>query len=230
MVARGDLGVEVPVHTVPNLQRRIVKRCAERGKRVIVATHLLESMITHPIPTRAEVTDVANAIHEEVDAVMLSGETSVGKYPVRCVEQLVHIAREVEPDCGGRYINLLELNSDKQHLTLASVLMVEALGVRCVVVITRRGVMAEFVSNCRPRSCSIFAFTNVSQARRTMMFNRGVKPFRIAFSTEPEKTLQTAFRVLREREGLPCGEKVVVLSDVLAGVAKIDALQIRHLP
>jgi len=68
------------------------------------------------------------------------------------------------------------------------------------------------------------------QAWRTMMLNRGVKPFRIAFSTEPEKTLQTAFRVLREREGLPCGEKVVVLSDVLAGVAKIDALQIRHLP
>ena len=90
MVARGDLGVEVQVHTVPNLQRRIVKRCAERGKRVIVATHLLESMITHPIPTRAEVTDVANAIHEEVDAVMLSGETSVGKYSVSCIEQLVH--------------------------------------------------------------------------------------------------------------------------------------------
>ena len=85
MVARGDLGVEINVAELPNVQRRIVQLCAEAGKRVIVATHLLESMIENPIPTRAEVTDVANAIYEEVDAVMLSGETTVGIHPVRCV-------------------------------------------------------------------------------------------------------------------------------------------------
>ena len=86
MVARGDLGVEIPVHTVPSVQREIVRKCAERGRRVIVATHLLESMIVNPIPTRAEVTDVANAVYEEADAVMLSGETTVGKYPLHCIE------------------------------------------------------------------------------------------------------------------------------------------------
>jgi pyruvate kinase len=100
MVARGDLGVEINVAELPNVQRRIVQLCAEAGKRVIVATHLLESMIENPIPTRAEVTDVANAIYEEVDAVMLSGETTVGKHPVRCVEQLGEIAEATESFTG----------------------------------------------------------------------------------------------------------------------------------
>src|SRR5690606_24119942 len=87
MVARGDLGVEIDLAELPNTQRRIVRLCAEHGKRVIVATHLLESMIENPIPTRAEVTDVANAVYEEADAIMTSGETTVGKHPLRCVQQ-----------------------------------------------------------------------------------------------------------------------------------------------
>src|SRR5690606_2969739 len=81
MVARGDLGVEIDLAELPGTQRRIVRLCAEYGKRVIVATHLLESMIENPIPTRAEVTDVANAVYEEADAIMLSGETTIGKHP-----------------------------------------------------------------------------------------------------------------------------------------------------
>ncbi|HAU02007.1 MAG TPA: pyruvate kinase, partial [Porticoccaceae bacterium] len=88
MVARGDLGVEIPFEVLPRVQRRIIRTCAEMGKRAIVATHMLESMIENPIPTRAEVTDVANAVYEEADAIMLSGETTIGKYPVRCVETL----------------------------------------------------------------------------------------------------------------------------------------------
>ena len=91
MVARGDLGVEINIEDLPNVQRQIVRRCAIQGKPVIVATHLLESMIENPIPTRAEVTDVANAIYEEVDAIMLSGETTVGKYPLKCVEYFQRI-------------------------------------------------------------------------------------------------------------------------------------------
>ena len=115
MVARGDLGVEINVAELPNVQRRIARLCAEQGKRVIVATHLLESMIENPIPTRAEVTDVANAIYEEVDAVMLSGETTVGKYPVRCVEQLVAIASAAEKTQGLEFTRNLICRGDKQH-------------------------------------------------------------------------------------------------------------------
>ena len=88
MVARGDLGIECPMEDLPIIQRRIVKRCIRMGRPVIVATHMLESMILNPIPTRAEVTDVANAVFEQADAIMLSGETTVGKYPVKCVEVL----------------------------------------------------------------------------------------------------------------------------------------------
>ena len=230
MVARGDLGIEIPIHTVPTVQRRIVRSCEEQGKRVIVATHLLESMITNPLPTRAEVTDVANAVYEEVDAVMLSGETTVGKYPLRCVDQLVNIAENVEKHPGLRFVSKLNTDNDKQKLSLAAVELAQSLGARCIVVITRRGLMAELVCNCRPVYSDIYAFTNVSQARRTMTLGRGIRAFRIAFSQDPEKTLQTAFNVLKKREGFQSEEKVVVISDVLAGSGKIDAIQIRYLP
>jgi len=230
MVARGDLGIEIPIHTVPTVQRRIVRSCEEQGKRVIVATHLLESMITNPLPTRAEVTDVANAVYEEVDAVMLSGETTVGKYPLRCIDQLVNIAENVEKHPGLRFVSKLNTDNDKQKLSLAAVELAQSLGARCIVVITRRGLMAELVCNCRPVYSDIYAFTNVSQARRTMTLGRGIRAFRIAFSQDPEKTLQTAFNVLKKREGFQSEEKVVVISDVLAGSGKIDAIQIRYLP
>ncbi|MCH7947986.1 MAG: pyruvate kinase, partial [candidate division Zixibacteria bacterium] len=124
MVARGDLGVEINVAEMPNVQRRIVRLCAENGKRVIVATHLLESMIENPIPTRAEVTDVANAIYEEVDAVMLSGETTIGKHPVRCVEQLVEIAQSTESISGLNFTRNLVCLNDKQHLAVTAALCV----------------------------------------------------------------------------------------------------------
>src|SRR5690606_24603579 len=114
MVARGDLGVEIPFEQLPRVQRHIIQRCAELGKRSIVATHMLESMIENPMPTRAEVTDVANAVYEEADAIMLSGETTTGKYPVRCVEVLDRIARATEQSPGLDFSRNITLGSDKQ--------------------------------------------------------------------------------------------------------------------
>lgn len=229
MVARGDLGVEINVAELPNVQRHIVQRCAEEGRRVIVATHLLESMIENPIPTRAEVTDVANAIYEEVDAVMLSGETTVGRHPVRCVEQLVEIAESTESFTGLGFTKNLITDIDKQNLAITAVQLAETLQARGVVVITRRGFMADYVTNCHPQKTRIFAFTNDSQTRRRLILNRNLTPIRTAFSSDPEKTLQTAFDALKQREGFVGGDKVVVISDVLAG-SGIEAIQIRHLP
>ena len=229
MVARGDLGVEINVAELPNVQRLIVQRCAEQGRRVVVATHLLESMIENPIPTRAEVTDVANAIYEEVDAVMLSGETTVGKHPVRCVEQLVEIAKSTESFAGLGFTNSLKTENDKQSLAITAVQLAESLNAKGIVVITRRGFMADFVTNCHPQKTRIFAFTNDSQTRRRLILNRNLTPFRTAFSSDPEKTLQTAFDALKQRADFRAGDKVVVISDVLAG-SGIEAIQIRQLP
>jgi len=228
MVARGDLGIETDIANLPNVQRRIVHAAAAGGKRCIVATHLLESMIDNPIPTRAEVTDVANAIYEGVDAVMLSGETSVGKYAVRCVEQLDEIARQTEPWPGLGYEKSLVADTDKQHIANNAVALAEDIKVAGIVVITRRGLTADLVTSARPETVPIFAFTNHSQTRRRLALNRSVFPHRIEFSSQPEKTLQRALNILREREGFSDGDKVVVISDVLAEFNS-DAIQLRHL-
>ena len=227
MVARGDLGVEVPFYELPNIQRRIVRECAEAGKRVIVATHLLESMIENPMPTRAEVTDVANAVHEEVDAVMLSGETTIGKYPVKCVENLDKIALSVEPDQGLRFTDNLNQEKQKQNIAASAVHLADTMKARAIVVITRKGRMANYVANCHPRHAIIYGFSNESRTRRQLAMCRGVYAHRIHFSHEPEKTLATAFRTLLEKEDFFPGDSVVVISDVLAGTGT-DAIQVRQ--
>jgi len=228
MVARGDLGIETNIADLPNIQRRIVHAAAQGGKRSIVATHLLESMIENPIPTRAEVTDVANAIYEGVDAVMLSGETSIGKYPVRCVEQLDSIARHTEVWPGLGYEDDLVADTDKQHIAINAVQLAEDIQAKGIVVITRRGITADLVTSARPHTVPIFAFTNHSQTRRRLNLNRAVIPYRMEFSSQPEKTLQRALGILKDREGFSAGDKVVVISDVLAEFNS-DAIQLRHL-
>ena len=226
MVARGDLGIETDIATLPNLQRQLVRSSFQSGRRCIVATHLLESMVEHPIPTRAEVTDVANAIYEGVDAVMLSAETSIGEHAVKAVEQLAEIAMASErfPDLG--FAQELATESDKQNIARSALELAGRISASGIVVITRRGVTADLVTNCGPTDVPIFAFSNLSQVRRRLMLNRGVYAHRTAFSSNPEKTIQTALSVLRQREGLHSEERVVVISDVLAA-GPVDAIQLR---
>ena len=226
MVARGDLGIETNIAMLPSVQRQLVEICARLGKRCVVATHLMESMVDNPIPTRAEVTDVANAVYEGADAIMLSAETSMGAYPARCVEQLADIAEVSERQRGFGLHETLGVDTDKQHLATAAAQLAEAIGAAGIVVITRRGVTADSVTSSHPK-VPIFAFTNLSQTRRRLMLNRNVFAHRTAFSSDPEKTIQTAFRVLREREGIAPDARVVVISDVLAE-STVDAIQLRR--
>jgi pyruvate kinase len=228
MVARGDLGVEIDFQELPNVQRTIVRKCAEQGKRVIVATHLLESMIANPMPTRAEVTDVANAIYEEADAIMLSGETTVGKYPVKCVEAMVKIASATENHRGLNFTDRLELTQPKQNLAASAVHLAESLPAKAIVVITRRGRMANYVTNCHPWRSSIHAFTNDGRTRRQLSLNRNVYAHKLAFSNDPEKTLAKAFDLLIKTEQFSAGDQVVVISDTLSG-SGIDSIQVRDL-
>jgi pyruvate kinase len=229
MVARGDLGVEIDLADLPNTQRRIVRLCAEYGKRVIVATHLLESMIENPIPTRAEVTDVANAVYEEADAIMLSGETTVGKHPLRCIRYMDSIARATEPNPGLGFTKKLRKNGDKEHLAATAVELAESLEAKGIVVVTRHGLMANYVTNCHPTRSPIFAFTNIGVTRRIMTLNRYVYPFKIEFSTDPEETLARAFAELKDKAKFVSGDKVVVISDLLLDKDSVG-IQIRYLP
>ncbi len=232
MVARGDLGVEVDFWELPNIQRRIVRLCAEKGKRVIFATHLLESMIENPMPTRAEVTDVGNAVYEEADAIMLSGETTIGKYPVKCVENMAKIASSIERHTGLCFTDNLEIDHPKQNLAASAVHLAESLKAKAIIVITRRGRMANYVTNCHPTHPSIHAFTNDGRTRRQLALNRNVYPHKLLFSNDPEKTLSKAFNLLLKEESFNIGDQVVVISDTLnnSGTGMgVDAIQVREL-
>ena len=227
MVARGDLGVEIPFEVLPRVQRRIIRTCAEMGKRVIVATHMLESMIENPIPTRAEVTDVANAVYEEADAIMLSGETTVGKYPVKCVEILDRIARSTESSRGLRFTDKLELPNDKQQIAKAAVDLATSISARAIIVPTRRGRMANRITNCHPESI-ICAFTNNSRTMRQLMINRNVLSYQIEIGDDSEQTLAAAAAIMIQRDEFSPDDQVVVISDALAG-SGFEALQIRKI-
>jgi len=227
MVARGDLGVEIPLEVLPRIQRRIIRTCAEMGKRVIVATHMLESMIENPIPTRAEVTDVANAVYEEADAIMLSGETTVGKYPVKCVEILDRIARSTESSRGLRFTDNLILEDDKQHIAKAAVDLATSISAKAIIVPTKRGRMANRITNCHPESI-ICAFTNKSRTRRQLVINRNVLSYQIEMHSDSEKTLAAAAAIMIKRDEFSPDDQVVVISDALAG-SGFEALQIRRI-
>jgi len=227
MVARGDLGVEVPLEVLPRIQRRIIRTCAQMGTRVIVATHMLESMIENPIPTRAEVTDVANAVYEEADAIMLSGETTVGKYPVKCVEILDRIARSTESSRGLRFTDNLALEDDKQQIAKAAVDLATSISAKAIIVPTRRGRMANRITNCHPESI-ICAFTNNSSTRRQLVINRNVLSYQIEIGDDSEQTLAAAAAIMVKRDEFSRNDQVVVISDALAG-SGFEALQIRKI-
>src|SRR5438876_8788274 len=227
MVARGDLGIECPYEELPIIQRRAVKACIRYGKPVIVATHMLESMIENPMPTRAEVTDVANAVFEQADAIMLSGETTVGKYPLECVEVLNRIAERIERSGGAGYAERAELKDERQKVVRSAVVMAKELKAKGILVFTRHGYMAQFTSLLRPGAWPIFAFTNSERVRNQLNLLWGVAPFVIEFSDDPETTILRAEGHLREQGLLAKGDQVVIISDILARDKLINAVQMR---
>ncbi|MCC6213460.1 MAG: pyruvate kinase [Polyangiaceae bacterium] len=227
MVARGDLGVEVEIRELPVIQRRIVRACAVAGKPVIVATHLLESMITNPMPTRAEVTDVANAVYEQADALMLSGETAAGKHPVRCVQVMDQLIRRIEKERGFDFHLQRQPADSREELARAACRLADSMGARAIIVITRRGLFAQQVASFRPASAIIYAFTNMSSVRRKLWLLRSVVPFVIEHSRDPETTLIHAMDRLRERNRLLPGDPIVLLSHVAAGRDTITSIQVR---
>ena len=192
MVARGDLGIECPMEELPIIQRRIVKICLQVGKPVIVATHMLESMITNPLPTRAEITDVANAVYEQADAIMLSGETSVGKYPVQCVETFDRVARRIERSGGAGFANDAVIDGPRQKTVAAAVSLANNFPHAKMVVFTFHCSMALYVSHLRPLHAPIFAFSPDERVCRRLALLYGVHAQRMGFVAEPDKNVFAA--------------------------------------
>ncbi|MGI9115589.1 MAG: pyruvate kinase [Chthoniobacterales bacterium] len=227
MIARGDLGIEVPFEELPIIQRKIVKLCAHLGKPVVVATHMLESMIHNPLPTRAEITDVANAVFEQADAIMLSGETSVGAYPQECVRVLDRVALRIERSGGAGYAKEALLEDVRQKTVASAVVLANSLAQAKIIVFTRHGAMARNTSNLRPEIAPIFAFTPAEEVRRQLALSWGISPVRIEFSDDPNATIETAEKYLRDHELTTPGDNLVVISDVLAGEMRVDTVQLR---
>lgn len=229
MVARGDLGIECPMEELPIIQRRIVKRCLIKGVPVIVATHMLESMIVNPVPTRAEITDVANAVFEQADAIMLSGETTVGKYPVKCVEVMDKVARRIESSGGAGFSKEAQLQDDRKRTVRSAVSLADSLPGSKLVIFTRRGTMADYVSNLRP-TAPIYAFSPTFEVCRKLSVNWGTYPHHLAFDPNPNRTIGAAINTL-VNEGLSKpGDHLVIVSDMLAGEERFDTIQLRVVP
>lgn len=228
MVARGDLGIETDLAALPRLQRKLVQTTLKLGRRCLLATHLLESMIENPIPTRAETIDVANAVYEGVDAVILSAETSVGQRPAVAVQQLRRIIEESEQTPGLNFSQALVTNDVKQNVAWSAVELAERIDASGIMVVTRSGYMADLITNCAPLHVPILAFSNSVNTRTRLMVNRGVYTHSIPFDMDPEKTIQTALQVLSERERVQSGERFVLVSDVLSH-AGVESIQIRQL-
>jgi pyruvate kinase len=227
MVARGDLGIECPMEELPIIQRRIVKNCLRMGKPVVVATQLLESMITNPLPTRAEITDVANAVFEQADAVMLSGETTIGRYPVECVEVLHRVAMRIERSGGGGYAENALLENTRQKMVASAVTLANSLHDSKLVVFTLQGRMARYASNLRPQRAPIFAFTPSEEVCRQLALYWGTFPARVDFSGGPDRAIAAAEKFLRKNKWATPGDHMVIISDVRMGRALIDSIQLR---
>jgi len=227
MVARGDLGIEVPMEELPIIQRRIVKSCIRLGKPVIVATHLLESMIKNRVPTRAEITDIANAVFEQADAIMLSGETSVGQYPVECVEVMNRVATRIERSGGAGYAKSAILEDARQKTVASAVVLANSLARAKIIVFTRHGRMACYTSSLRPERAPIFAFTSSEEVRQQLSICWGVCPARIEFTDDPNVTIDTAQKYLRDQKLTAAGDNLVIISDVRARDALVDCVQLR---
>ena len=229
MVARGDLGIECPYEELPIIQRRMVKKCISKGRPVIVATHMLESMIENPSPTRAEITDVANAVFEQADAIMLSGETSTGKYPVQCIELMNRIARRTERSGGAGYAELAELDSEQAKLMKAACVLTDELEAKALVIFTRTGSTARHAAWLRPENTTIYAFTNDAKLYNQMTLNWGTDPFLIQFDEdEPSNTVDAALEVLKKYGRIKQRETIVLVTEVRVKNKMVVTIQMKE--
>ncbi len=217
MVARGDMGVEIEYERLPGLQKNMITRCRLAGKPTITATQMLESMITHPTPTRAEVSDVANAVFDGTSAVMLSGETAAGQYPVQSIETMARIVARAEQDMPE---GLLETVRDRSNVSVAlcdaACTTARDLGAVALVAVTRGGVTARDMSAFRPR-IPILALTPEEKTYQQLALSHGVIPLRSELQNDEDELFIHIMQVLGSSGYVKSGDRVVIAAGLPIG-------------
>ena len=212
MIGRGDMGVEIPFEQLPAIQKHLINACRMIGKRVITATEMLESMIYNPRPTRAEISDVANAVYDETSAIMLSGETAVGKYPVLTLQTMGRIAEETEKNFHykKRFQNMefiiRDMTDAVSHAACSLAMDIDA---KVIVSCTISGITARMISRFRP-PIDIMALTPYESTRRKLALSWGVTPLIATEMNATDQLLDMAQRVATEQCGLKSGDRIVI--------------------
>lgn len=219
MIARGDLGVEIPFEEVPSVQKHIINTCRTLGKRVITATEMLETMIYNPRPTRAEISDVANAVYDGTSAIMLSGETAAGKFPVTTVKIMSKIAQETEEHMDYKhffYANDFEIKNTVDAISHSTCAMCIDIGAKCMVVCTMSGTTARFVSRFRS-PVDILGFTTSEKVWHKLSLSWGVTPALTQHYDSNDVLCFQAVKTAKEVFNLQSGDRVVVTSGKTIG-------------
>lgn len=219
MVARGDLGVEIPPEKLPFLQKKMIEKCSVACKTVITATQMLDSMIRNPRPTRAEVSDVANAVYDGTDVVMLSGETANGKYPVEALKMMVHIVTETESHLDNSYYVRRKVSEDNRHsisnaVCYSSVSTAANLGAKVIIAPSISGYTARMLSKWHPQTLLVGMSPSLSTIRRMQLF-WGVMPFQAKRAESTDMLIMNSIDILKEHGIVEEGDLAVVTAGVL---------------
>ena len=222
MIARGDMGVEIPAEDVPPIQKMLIKKVASAGKQVITATQMLDSMMKNPRPTRAEVTDVANAIYDGTGAIMLSGETAAGLYPVEAVTMMARIAERTENDIDYRkrfFVRTRKANPDiTDAICHATCTTAYDLNARDIVTVTKSGRSARMVARYRP-SCGIIGCTPTKKVWYQLNLAWGVTPVLLSETDDVFDLFDSALETAKNQGLMQSGDLAVITSGVPIGVS-----------
>ena len=222
MVARGDMGVEIPFEKIPPIQKRLIKKAYSAGKQVVTATQMLESMITNPRPTRAEITDVANAVYDGTSAIMLSGETAAGAHPVEAVETMALIAESTESQID--YVTHFKAFGNDSNTTItnaishATVTTAHDLGAKAIITVTKSGSTARMISKHRPQSMIIGCTTNDTVCRQ-MSMSWGVVPLMCDEKRNTDELFSHAVDVACKNGLVEKGDTVVITAGIPLGIS-----------
>ena len=233
MVARGDLGVEVPMENVPLIQKMLVKKCLNAGKPIIVATQMMESMINNMSPTRAEVNDVANSVMDGADAIMLSGETSIGKYPVKVIEAVQKIISQVETFEGiYNHNHLPDMNNLERYISdsicLNACMLSQSVGAKAIVTMTSSGYTAFKISSYRPKT-NIFIFTSNKTLLKTLSLVWGIRGFYYDKVVSTDHTMADIKYILRKNGFVNLGDLIINTASMpITDNGKTNMLKLSH--